>query len=304
MNNSQVAHKWANEAAPQATGSNFYFRGDALYSYGPHFVVGRIVRNKAKRRAYLLNAGSYSPSTGRHQSYARRAIASGSTVFHVADPSASHDTNRASYKTRMASALANVPGARSARTLRHALGQAAEMAVEYNEYSTFYALRGRIKVPALNAADTARLARYDASDVARTAACAARNALSRAEREAADAIRCAEARNKFREGAPRTSYVGGPCMLRLNGDIFQTSQGADVPRADGIAMLAHIAQTLRAAHNGDVTLPVQYFGPSCPMAGGFTLRSISAGEVTIGCHHIPMAECVAMAALVGISWPS
>lgn len=55
MNNSMVAHLWANEKQESAHGSNFYFEGESIYSYGRHFEVGRIVRNKRGEKAYLIN---------------------------------------------------------------------------------------------------------------------------------------------------------------------------------------------------------------------------------------------------------
>lgn len=55
MNNSMVAHLWANEMKEFANGSNFYFEDESIYSYGRHFEVGRIVRNKRGEKAYLIN---------------------------------------------------------------------------------------------------------------------------------------------------------------------------------------------------------------------------------------------------------
>lgn len=46
MNNSMVAHLWAHEQEESASGSNFFFEGTSIYSYGHHFEVGRIVKNK------------------------------------------------------------------------------------------------------------------------------------------------------------------------------------------------------------------------------------------------------------------
>lgn len=57
MNNSMVAHLWANEKQESANGSNFYFEGESIYSYGRHFEAGRIVRNKRGEKAYLINDG-------------------------------------------------------------------------------------------------------------------------------------------------------------------------------------------------------------------------------------------------------
>lgn len=83
MNNSMVAHLWANEKQESAHGSNFYFEDESIYSYGSHFEVGRIVRNKRGEKAYLINDIYRSSSTSKHQCCVRDAIPTGSKVFSV-----------------------------------------------------------------------------------------------------------------------------------------------------------------------------------------------------------------------------
>lgn len=83
MNNLMVAHLWAHEQKESANGSNFYFEGESIYSYGRHFEIGRIVRNKRGEKAYLINDTYYSPTTSKHQYYVREAIPTGSKVFYV-----------------------------------------------------------------------------------------------------------------------------------------------------------------------------------------------------------------------------
>lgn len=83
MNNSMVVHLWANEKKESARGSNLFFEGRSIYSYGYHFEVGRIVRNKCGEKAYLLNDKYYSSSTCKHQRCVRSAIPTGSKVFSV-----------------------------------------------------------------------------------------------------------------------------------------------------------------------------------------------------------------------------
>lgn len=83
MNNSMVAHLWANEKQESANGSNFFFEGESIYSYGYHFEVGRTVRNKRGERVYLINDEFYSSSTSTHQGLVRSAIPTGSKVFSV-----------------------------------------------------------------------------------------------------------------------------------------------------------------------------------------------------------------------------
>lgn len=85
MNNSMVAHLWAHEQEESASGSNFFFEGTSIYSYGYHFEVGRIVKNKQGKKAYLINKDYYSATTGKHQRYVRNAIPIWAMVFSVGD---------------------------------------------------------------------------------------------------------------------------------------------------------------------------------------------------------------------------
>lgn len=68
MNNKTIAKLWATQAKQTAKGSNFYFEGTRLYSYGYHFLVAEIIDGKA-----IFNPDRYSRSTSRHQRYARLA---------------------------------------------------------------------------------------------------------------------------------------------------------------------------------------------------------------------------------------
>lgn len=91
-NNSQVAHIWAQgdpAASGQSGNGNFYFTGRDLWSYGSHFLVGRIMADGVA----LLNDDSHSVSTSGHQGDARHA-ASHRDSFHIGDLTALHDTLR------------------------------------------------------------------------------------------------------------------------------------------------------------------------------------------------------------------
>jgi hypothetical protein len=73
MNNQMVAHNWANQTNSHGKGSNFFYDGKSIYSYGYHFEVGRIVETEKGNEIVLLNNASYSVSTSKHQGYARQA---------------------------------------------------------------------------------------------------------------------------------------------------------------------------------------------------------------------------------------
>lgn len=103
MNNSMVAHLWANEKQEKASGSNFFFEGESIYSFGYHFEVGRIVRNKRGEKAYLLNNSKYQVNctgarTERHKHLAGGAIPSESIVFYMNElPSRRDNTGKMAF---------------------------------------------------------------------------------------------------------------------------------------------------------------------------------------------------------------
>lgn len=74
-----VAHLWANRSQSEARNAqgNFYFSGPTLYSYGDHFVCGHFMPDAYSvdgRPLVLVNAGSYSVTTTRHEAIMRNAL--------------------------------------------------------------------------------------------------------------------------------------------------------------------------------------------------------------------------------------
>jgi hypothetical protein len=69
MNNKDVAQAFAN-GSRKAQGNNLYIEGDSIYSYGPHFPI-------ATRRpeGVLLTTEKYSPTTSKHTTYVKTALA-------------------------------------------------------------------------------------------------------------------------------------------------------------------------------------------------------------------------------------
>lgn len=80
-----VAHLWAHQLQDEAHyGSNFYFRGDTIYSYGAHFPMGKVIKYKGCK-AFVLNSDHYSPTTSNHQSIVEQSIPANAIVFHVSN---------------------------------------------------------------------------------------------------------------------------------------------------------------------------------------------------------------------------
>ncbi len=80
-NNHEVGHYWANQVQDSGRGSNLFFEGNTIYSYGYHFLIAKHI----KPGIVLFNANSYSQSTAKHKSIVRGAIPHGTTVLTVPD---------------------------------------------------------------------------------------------------------------------------------------------------------------------------------------------------------------------------
>lgn len=112
MNNEEVAHLWAHQVRESARGSHFYFEGDTIYSYGPHFPIARHITNKRGQKAILFTTEGRSQSTSAHKNLVSAAIAGG-PVFHVQNPH--NDPNPAMFREFEARAFELVSEARKPR---------------------------------------------------------------------------------------------------------------------------------------------------------------------------------------------
>lgn len=103
--NSEVAALWASRAQSSArngTGS-FYFEGDTIYSYGPHFPIARIVQNASGSYAVLITTRSYSATSAGHvYTVWGVALRHFQHVFWVEDPmSGDYQADLKSYRERL-----------------------------------------------------------------------------------------------------------------------------------------------------------------------------------------------------------
>lgn len=71
VSNYEVAKLYA-EGKTKGKSNNVFIDGDTIYSYGHHFPMAKRVNEPDID--YLYNSCSYSPSTGKHQSYVRHCL--------------------------------------------------------------------------------------------------------------------------------------------------------------------------------------------------------------------------------------
>lgn len=79
-----VAHLWAHQSQDSArNGSNFYFEGKNIYSYGQHFRCASIETNQRGESVYLVTTRTYSHTTAKHMHMVRSAIPCGEQIFNT-----------------------------------------------------------------------------------------------------------------------------------------------------------------------------------------------------------------------------
>lgn len=80
MNNSKLAHNWANKIKENGKGSSMFYYGDTIYSYGYHFKIAKFVTIN-DHEFIAFNSNSYSNSTSKHQNHVRYSIPSNYDVI-------------------------------------------------------------------------------------------------------------------------------------------------------------------------------------------------------------------------------
>lgn len=70
FSNNEVPHIWARQSQDEGRGSNIFFNGTKIYSYGRHFCMGNII----KPGIVLFTDRTYSKSTAKHLHATRYAV--------------------------------------------------------------------------------------------------------------------------------------------------------------------------------------------------------------------------------------
>jgi hypothetical protein len=315
VNNEEVCHLWAHQGQSHARGPSIFFEGSLIFSYGKHFPMANIVKDKAGNTAVLFTTSTYGPTTAKHLTYTRRAIPSRFPVFNVGnikfnfgafdkkspDTVTCHEFNLRDYAKLIQERAKKFE---KSRTWSRGEYDRLEKAVtEANAYSAFFKLRKRFKSPytseqaeALIAKKEARNAELDRTREARDAAkyllerqrdirtVCGRIHLAQAQRLA----RIAELEHEayiWRQGGNARYFPGDfPTMLRVKGAEVETSRQARFPVEHAIRGLA-LVRAVRA--RGEA---YQRNGHTLHL-GHYAIDRIDAnGNVTAGCHYVAYEE--------------
>jgi ribosomal protein L9 len=271
MDNSQVAHLWANKSRESAKGSNFYFEGDTIYSYGSHFPIARHYKG-----VILFTSHDYSVSTSKHKSYARSAC-SHLTVYHVEDPRRDPSgKDVANYGERIKNASLAVARARDPQWK---LKWLEELIEEANNFCALFGFKTRFSVP--ENMDELKEHAKQVADKKRKQTIARQE---KAEREQAELIK------RWLSG----EMVSLPFQVQkvyLRTRLFQaigiermemeTSKGATVPIEDAHKAFRFVMlKREKGWHRNGDQFPI----------GEFHLDAVNEQGVVAGCHRITWDE--------------
>lgn len=287
MNNSQVAHAWAAQSRESDKGSNFYFNGPTIYSYGPHFPIATFTDRYTIGgfRIVLFTTRGYSNTTARHCAMARNALYGLNVrVIECAYvEQAGNPANLVDMRERYDSLLLKAARARSngefylkeADSIRH---QAADYAHAFD-----------LPEPEFPGMDSETLGTIRE----RANKEAAKRKAQAKERARLRALDYAEKMIEWRNGANANAlalwqYSGEATALRLSrdGKHVETSRGASVTIRTARALYRAIV-AVKGASDETRAAMVESF----PDVDGFRLRAIGAdGSAVIGCHTLEWPE--------------
>lgn len=304
--NSQCAHVWVQQTQEHGRGASVHFRGPLFYSY--QTPVAAFVKNALGQTAALVSNESWSPTTGRHISHVQRAL-SGVPVYNVRRVhGGGWDRNELDHQKNVADLVADYhkEGERGMRRQeiadwnRNVIRNTYAHLADYARHFAVTLPGNLISPDSIIKQWSERQALLDASPAraARLAAQQARERIAEARRleklaKAPEIIaewRAGERGNTLDCDLKRDA--DGGAMLRIVGDVVQTSLGAEVP-------IAHAHRVFRFWRfiTDDGRMPwsraerYNHVSHADTTLGHFTLDAIEEnGDIKAGCHKVTRAE--------------
>lgn len=273
MNNSQLAHIWANRLKDSGKGSSMFFEGPKIFSYGHHFEIARLLPGNV----ILYNSASYSNSTAKHQIHVRRAIDyDNNKVFTVPhfEPSQYMD-NVKWFKTNINELTKDAARARKNR--EWILGRIVATIGEMLSFIAVFNLEKDDEVLEMER-------RFKNSEILTDTEIDNIKAEDKAIKSAAIAKRKEDIED-WMNGETRYLNSLDEIYLRVKDETVETSHGATVPLKEAKILF-------RALKTGKP--PVHGF-----LIGSYTVHSYINGILKIGCHKLNDKEINRFAASQG-----
>lgn len=297
--NRQVAHVWAQQRKESMSGSNFYFDGPTIFSYGGHFPIAKFIERKGKK-AVLFTTERRSQSTSKHINYTRQALHGlDLPIFYIKDPTMSvgGPDLRRHFQKLLDWKISEIAEARMSVTRLKHIESANGICRDANAMAEWFGFRWRIVAPEWGEAYINKL-REKAK-----AADAKREVLREADRK--EQARQHEIHKQ--EHAVRVQqwlagadvqisdgYWEEGTLLRVKDDKVETSRGAEIPLPHAKRLWPAIRKVMESGE------PYQHNGHSIHV-GEFRIDRIEVdGTLKAGCHTIKYEELERVAVELGL----
>lgn len=267
-NSREVYHYFANKIQSSGRAGNCSYALPRAYSYaaciGQHFPQG-----------VALSSGKWSVTTSGHQSDLRQACSALTRVY-VPSPDSVSASER-QVRITVARLLERASVAKSKRD--QYLGEALHQVEQFNTFAAWNESPVRIDAPVTDTAALAAIAVAVKAEASRVLAI-------RKERAALAAMDSAEKFQAWRAGRAVNLPYGLDVVLRVKGDLIETSKGASIPVADAPKLWKLITRVMRGDRDYEIGQPV----------GVYQLTKIRRdGSIIVGCHDIAHSEIQAIA---------
>ena len=280
----EVLHLWANQTQDDARSGNVFFIGKSCYSYGHHYELGRIIKVNGQTVA-LINTSGYSPTTGKHISYAKSAVPNYIPTLNV-----DHDFD---VKTSLLNAQGRITDSIIDHFHRTGLTEYFrwdELDIEaINDFNKLCKIFKRKElelhptdefIDSYNDHVTHCILRKALNNTPEALAVKVAEALKREEKKQADILlKSQDILKAWKSGVACNSWELNkivPQQLRIKGKVLETTGGVRVDLDDAKVVFASILKGVIL--KGERILD------------GFTFNGITDDILTIGCHRISIAE--------------
>lgn len=271
MNNTELAHRWAQRLGDSKKGSNFYYEGDTIFSYGEHCPAAKFYDNRS-RTCVLMNSRGYSNTTAKHMSLVRNAVDLDRVTFMVSVPHVviNNYTEANQHRENMQYIIDVLDNtlkkcAKARQGLEYLIVTFDSLRDKAILYSSFFDVKKPCALPTIT---TEQRIAFDI----RIKAAKEQTELTKQKAIARQMVDLNEWTLDF---SKRGVFYNLPIKLRINAGKIETSRGASVPLHDGIAMA-------NAFLNGKLT--------AGDTIGDYMVNEVSTSHVKIGCHTITSAE--------------
>ena len=220
--NSDLAHTYANQSQQSGRNSSgsFYFDGKAIYSYGRHFPIAKIVTNEQGLECMLFTYRSYSNSTSKQINIVRNATRQYKKIY-CYSPEDSHELNFKSWLNLAEIEAEKLQKAKKPELYLNQLGILNREAVEYAEFFN-------IEIPAT------LLAVLSIKDKSENLVYMSKKAelmkIEKAKKEKAQKLEFKEQLKKWYNFETNRIYSGQNFdFLRVNQNRVETTQAVQIP---------------------------------------------------------------------------